>query len=332
MPAKVTVHGSGIAACCCAQLLARHSVSASLNRGAAAASPIVLINGSTQRLLMDVFGSGEELFAGWPSLDKRIVLWGRETSPVTLPHSGVVVPERELIERLWARLRPIGESAPEIDTWSIYSNRRTTPSQEFGTRFAHAATVTLKRPDNDACYVESLREGWLFLLPVGDGCGSLLAVGDSVPLLLAESRLIGNEVFGEAEIAGTFPAYPRMTDCITGPGWLACGTAAMGFDPICGEGAGNAVREAILAAAAVRACMAEPAREAEVLNHYSTRLRAGFHRHLLACRQFYTTGGDSQWWRSETEALDRGIAWSASLLQVAPPPKFRLNGFNLEPF
>ena len=33
---------------------------------------------------------------------------------------------------------------------------------------------------------------------------------------------------------------------VDGSGWLACGTAAMGFDPICGDGTGYAVREGIL--------------------------------------------------------------------------------------
>ena len=36
-----------------------------------------------------------------------------------------------------------------------------------------------------------------------------------------------------------------------GPGWLSCGTAALSFDPICGDGTGHAVREGILAAAVI---------------------------------------------------------------------------------
>jgi flavin-dependent dehydrogenase len=49
-----------------------------------------------------------------------------------------------------------------------------------------------------------------------------------------------------------FSASPRIPAPLCGPGWLACGSAAMGFDPICGDGTAHAVREAILALAVIR--------------------------------------------------------------------------------
>ena len=73
--------------------------------------------------------------------------------------------------------------------------------------------------------------------------------------------------------------------------WLACGTAAMAFDPICGDGTAHAIREAILAAAVIRA-LANGGPADELLAHYEARLTAGFHRHLTLCRQFYLVRRD----------------------------------------
>jgi hypothetical protein len=96
----------------------------------------------------------------------------------------------------------------------------------------------------------------------------------------------------------------------------------MSFDPICGDGTGNAIREGILAAAVVRSSD-DPA---ALRDHYSARLTAGFRRHLELCRQYYRTGGNGPWWRAELEALDRGIDWCG----FDPEFQFRLNGFDLQ--
>jgi hypothetical protein len=87
---------------------------------------------------------------------------------------------------------------------------------------------------------------------IGDHTGWLLAVGDRGETLLAGSRMVSGQI---AEITGEpaeFPAHPRIVWPLCGPGWLACGTGALSFDPLCGVGSGHAVREAILAAAVLR--------------------------------------------------------------------------------
>jgi hypothetical protein len=103
----------------------------------------------------------------------------------------------------------------------------------------------------------------------------------------------------------------------------------LGFDPLCGDGAGHAVREAILASAAVRAVV-EGADVDSVLAHYSSRLVAGFHRHLTLCEQFYRSGGDGLWWREQQAATLQGVEWCQSVRIDPPKSRYRLNGFSLE--
>jgi len=196
---------------------------------------------------------------------------------------------------------------------------------------ATASPVTLKQGcDAEACWIESREGGWLFLLPSGEGGGWLLSVGDSAEALLGGSRLVAGQIAGIGGTVGSFPAQPRIAEPLGEAGWLACGTAALGFDPLCGDGTGNAAREAILGAAVIRAA-AGGADIPPLVAHYRWRLLVGFQRHLEACRQFYKTGHASSWWDQELEALDRGLAWCARQLEKAPAFRYRLNGFVLEP-
>jgi flavin-dependent dehydrogenase len=195
---------------------------------------------------------------------------------------------------------------------------------------ATASAVKLKTGhDAHACWIESLDNGWLFLLPVGEQSAWLLSVGGLLDKMLAESRLVADQIVEVNASPGKFPAHPRIADPLCGEGWLACGTAALGFDPLCGDGAGNAVREAILASAAVSA-IADGADVAAVLAHYRTRLLGGFKRHLEICQEFYSRGRRGDWWDQEMAALQLGVEWATQELANAPASRYRLNGFALE--
>ena len=281
--------------------------------------PAIILGGTTQKLIRDVFGEADWL-GGLPRIERRVVAWGPGAKTVTVPHLAVMAPEDTLAERLRPKLPEPDGAAAE---WTFFASRPLPePSAEhrFGTRRATTVAVEVKDgTDPAACWIESLRSGWLFLIP-----GWLVAVGGGPEALLAESRLIADLVKGFGRAGGEFPAYPRITDPLCGPGWLCGGTAALAFDPLCGDGTGHAIREAILASAVIRAAARGVNRE-ELLAHYRARLVAGFRRHLEVCRQFYSTGGEGDWWRSELELIEQGIAWCGA----DPRFRFQLDGFEL---
>jgi hypothetical protein len=201
---------------------------------------------------------------------------------------------------------------------------------KFGSRNAFAISVRLNSgADRDACWVESLDSGWLFLLASGQENGFLLSIGASPEVQLEKSRLVEMQIESLKGPATQFPAYPRILSALCGPGWLACGSAAMAFDPVCGEGAANAVREAILASAVVRATSKGFATE-DVFAHYSSRLTAGFLRHLEACRDFYVRGNSGPFWESELELLEQGIGQMHERLNRGPQSRYRLIDFELQ--
>jgi hypothetical protein len=304
----VAIVGDGVAACCCAHILGTGVEAADRAR-----VPALIVGEPTQRLIADIF-EREDVFDGMPRIERRVVAWGGE--PVALPHRAVVIAEDELVRRL----RP-AESTGDLN-WTIHTARPLPPEcveHHFGTRMATASAV-VAAGDASTFWIESLPAGWLFLLP-----GWLLAVGGGADALLAESRLIAPQIRERGPAGAMWPAHPRIVQPLCGDRWLACGTAAMGFDPICGDGTGYAVREGILAAAVVKA-VAHGEDAASLRDHYVGRTMSGFRRHLELCREYYRTGGAGAWWRSELEALERGIAWCGR----DPEFRYRLNGFELQ--
>src|SRR5690606_27877645 len=185
-----------------------------------------------------------------------------------------------------------------------------------------AARVTLHSDAAaEECRMESLSAGWLFLVPESAEKGWLLGIGAPLAELLAESRLIAPVLTLGDGAAHPFATAPRLSMPLAGEDWLACGTAALRFDPICGDGTAQAVREAVLAAAVIGGIAAGGDRTA-LLVHYRSMLVAAMRRHLDLCARFYAAGGEGAWWRAQTAALVRGYEACTDILARMPEPRF----------
>ena len=251
---------------------------------------------------------------------------------IVLPHSAVIVSEEFLLDRIAKTVHFNGASDDLID-WTIFSSRPLpAPSAEraFGERMATVVPVQLEsRSARATCWIESLEDGWLFLLPDDMPAGWLVSVGGSLETQLAHSEVVAAQVAHLSASPLEFPAYPRVAWPLAGKDWIACGTAAMAFDPLCGDGTGHAIREAILAAAVVRAAAAG-GDIAELVKHFQMRLVAGFKRHLSVCAEFYESGGFGPWWKAELQSVREGLAWCDRQLTNAGDFHYRLRGFELE--
>ncbi len=328
----VLIRGESIAASCCASLLQQTGASFVREQMSRPKLPAIMIGEATQRLLSDIFPE-VSLFGGLPQIRQRVVKWNAGSPPLTLPHSAVVVSEQVLLERMEAALlsRPPQETDTRV-AWTILSARPLPEVSEefsFGSRTGIASPVTLVQScDGQTGWVEALPNGWLFLIPNG-AHGWLLSVGGPTPSLLAESSLIAPQISSINADGLGFPCHPRIVDPLCGLGWLACGSAAIGFDPLCGDGSGYAAREAILASAVVRAAM-QGGEIADLAAHYRARMLAGFQRHLGACYEFYRSGAGGPWWDEQINATERGLNWCRDKLSAAGPFKYRLEGFSLK--
>jgi hypothetical protein len=331
MDMQVHIEGEGVAAACCAQLFSEAGQPFSSSRVFRPKLGAVMLSGQTMALLAGIFPSANLVSVGHP-IQKRVVAWGEAADPITLPHSALVISEANLLTRLWARVQTPAQSAP--GGWKFLSSGASSPQQQaFGTRVASVARAVLKRDaDQSACCIESVSSGWLFLLPRGEHeAATLIAVGETPGALLGQSRVIAGLIDTLEGPVAEFPAYPRIAVPLCGNGWLACGAAAAGFDPVCGEGTGNAARQGYLATALIAAVRAGEPLE-DLLAHYTSRHMHGFLRHLQMCLGFYQSAGSGEFWQSEAALLQQGIEWAWQVLREhAKPPTHRLVGRHLEP-
>jgi flavin-dependent dehydrogenase len=328
----VLIRGEGIAGSCCARLLGSAGLRVTVDAVPRPKLPAVMLGETAQKLLRDVFDR-QDLFTGLPRIHRRVVLWGRDSETLTLPHSAVVVPEQVLLERIHQRLPQNNQEQYEEPAWTIVASAplgATSIEHHFGSRMATASSVMLKPGcSEEACWIESLEYGWLFLLPIGERKGWLLSVGASAQSLLETSRLIRQRIGDVDPARGVFPSHPRIALPLSRPGWLASGTAAVAFDPLCGDGVGNAVREAILASAVIRAAI-DGGNADDLLGHYETCVLAGFQRHVALCLDFYKSGHTGLWWDDQLNHLKRGFGWCSQQLSNRAAPHYRLSGFTLE--
>jgi hypothetical protein len=331
----VVIRGDGVAAYCCAYLLSKAGFRILLESIDRPRLPAIMLGEQALALIRDVFEKPGFLNSQ-PRIKKRIVSWGSSAKPVALEHSAVVVSEEALLAEI--RPLPVPDRTPAQEAnWTILAARplpAQTAEHHFGSRMASALPVTLNdHSDPSTCWIESLDDGWLFLIPNAFRSGWLLAIGDAPEVLLDQSSVVAPQIAQCGPSRGKFPAYARIASPLGAPGWLACGTAAMAFDPICGDGTAHAIREAILAAAVIRA-ISSGGPAADLLWHYEARLTAGFRRHLELCRGYYQSGGTEPLWRAELAAIDRGIRWCEARLdpkfKTGAGFRYRLRGFELE--
>ncbi|WP_197422458.1 hypothetical protein, partial [Phenylobacterium sp. CCH9-H3] len=142
------------------------------------------------------------------------------------------------------------------------------------------------------------------------------------------SRRVAPRIEGVGRISAGFETSPRMLTSLQGPDWLACGSAAIAFDPICGDGTAQSVREAILASAVIGA-IGEGGDPVALRVHFESMMVAAIRRHLRLCAQFYASGGDGAWWRAQLTGLAEGFDWCTARLARTPEPRFELHDFRL---
>lgn len=332
----VLVRGGGLAAACAAHLLRRAGHDVITRPQQRVPVPVIMLSDAALGMIRDVFGR-PDLFAGHHRITRRVVRWGAGET-VDMPHGAHVISEGDLLAAFGTAL--VGELAGEEQ------GARSAPAQllatihaaapfpgdamlRFGQRRAMAAPVALI-PDADrtAVHVESVDRGWLFLIPSGPDAAWLLGVGGPVELLLEESRLIAPLVAAVGEATPGFETAPRQLPRLAGADWLACGMAAIAYDPICGDGTAQAVREAVLASAVLTA-MAEGGDRAALGDHYHAMLTASLRRHIQLSAQFYATGGQGPWWQDQIAGLARGYDWTTAQLAHRPEPHYRLDGYRL---
>ncbi|MEH3048152.1 hypothetical protein [Sphingomonas adhaesiva] len=325
---NVAIDGSGIAAACCAHVLTRRGLPTRTMPRAGGGAPVVMLSATAVALIRDVFDR-PDLLATAHRITRRIVAWGGAV-PATMPHDAIVVSGTALAAAL--ACDAVTDDAMTGDMTVRTRPRDVAPMMRFGTRVAWATMVRLcDRAAATDSWIEAIDAGWLFLIP-SDAAGAawLLSVGGPIDEALRCSRHIAPRIVTGDAPHEMFDPAPRLAPQLTGPDWIACGSAAIAFDPIAGDGTAQAVRAAILAAAVIGG-IADGGDPDALRGHYDAMLTAAMRRHLQLCAPFYLSGGTGGWWQAAHAALARGHDACTARLAAAGPPRFVLDGHDLVP-
>src|SRR6266705_390989 len=168
--ATIVLQGDGIAALTCGHLLQSAGFGVSIERAPRAYLPALMVSASSQALFNDVLEL-RDAFSSLPRIQKRVVKWGPYPELVAFPHSAVITSEQFLLEMMTPKVFHVDANSDEAADWTIISSR---PLPEpviecgFGSQIATVTAVQReKNSDPTACWIESLEDGWLFLMPDG---------------------------------------------------------------------------------------------------------------------------------------------------------------------
>jgi len=360
---RALVVGAGVAGLTCAHLLAEHGWNVHVWDLGVNRTPPLVLNDGTVWLLRDLWRGGDELVEGAVRLRVRTVQWGRGPE-TTVRQPGVVVDGGLLRQRLLGRLveahpdrvclfevpaagltERLAEVRPAVRVFDASGRRAHAATvlgkarrRILGRRCILTAPVTLaEHCASEACWMETVSDGWVFLAPIEAGRAVLQAMvphspgdpEDTLRRLHAETRLISRRVDELAGWVSVFAAAPQCSDPLLGHRWIAIGDAAIALDPVSGDGTGHGLRGAILATSVIEA-IASGCPDRSYLDHYHTRLVEAFQVHLQRCLAHYSTAFSSPAWLEECTTTARALqAMSSS----GPPPQFRyaLHGLHLMP-
>lgn len=316
-PMQVLIAGRGVAALVCAQRLAKLGHQVVCYGPPTTEGPTVLVGEPTWDLLRSQFSFPT---SGHP-IHQRDIQWGSDWT--TVPAPGRALSLATLVATLDAHcpstiIRCEQRPTEQDWTWQLDATGRrahlaralaAAKPQTFGRRCLMSASVTLKPDWSHRTAMELLPNGWLFLCPTDTTTGIVQWMQPATPLepahsletALTQSTLIRPRITSlQSNPLPVFTAAPQILDVLGSDRWLALGAAALTFDPLCGEGIGQAIRSAYLASAV----LTSPLPLQNKLRHYVLRHRQSFAWHLYHLGDFYRPLCSQAAWKRELDMTD----------------------------
>jgi flavin-dependent dehydrogenase len=319
---RVLILGAGTAGLTCGRLLASRGWSVDIGCAPVKRGPMLLISDSNAALMVDLWEANDTLFTGTHPIRKRVVDWDVDAAQTIVVQPGVAMAAGDLAKRLTAlatqaglRLAASDKLDPAAYDWVVNADGRANAPPKtqlaFGTRRAIVVSVKLSpRARTERCVIEAVAGGWLFLIPHGLGRGTLQLVSmelgvdlpDTLGILLERGRTISPLVEAVSSDSISFDAMPRVCISPCEAGRIAIGEAALALDPLSGDGVGNALRTAILAAATLDAVV-EGAALRDCLGHYEQRVHEAACCHVRNCLDYYRRARPALSWSAEIDAM-----------------------------
>ena len=362
---KALIIGSGVAGLTCAYLLARQGWEIEIYKSSSRISPTLVLNDITCDLLQDIWQLEDKFWQNFYVLNQRRIRWGTEASVLNIGQLSMVINGNCLVKLLEERLLQVykqqvylNESPPKLDESTIFDfrhdwvvdagGRKSVIAQNLGKgkrhMFGHRCILSTevklsKDSEQNACWMETVADGWMFLVPLGERRALLQCM---VPIVREKpSQMLMHSLEGSQTIKSlvdnflssiaVFSAFPQMLTSLCEHQWIAVGDAAISFDPISGDGTGYAIRGAILATSVMNSIAFQDLANNQYLHHYTQRLHKTFVSHLQQCLKYYSAAFSSSIWKAETKPIQDFLYNNKYGFVATDSFAYRLNKLNLIP-
>jgi flavin-dependent dehydrogenase len=323
---NISIAGTSIAGLCTARLLAKNNIDVELFLPKISSSnPIVVLNGVTVSLILDIWRMPKRSFDYLPMIEYHHIKWGEEEERARKERS-VITENLRLIYLFFHILLdqyPDLIHAKFIDDWNFVRERALKQNDKhtnwmvdasgkiaivsklygsdkftFGKRHLVSGVVPLKNlNESNSSWIETTMDGWIYLAQLGERKGLIQAmIVDQLSLeeILTKTHIIKRYITKKFIQKACFNGSPTLLNEPCGPGWMAVGEAAISFDPISGEGVGNAIRGAMWTSSILKAVISGFS-AVDCLKHYSYRLKKAFFHHLNECINLYSIFSSASW-------------------------------------
>lgn len=326
------IGGAGLAAVAAAKLLGDRGAEVRLVAPPRQTGRIVAIPIETVMLASSLFGCDVADLAIGTTVERRRVDWS-DGAADTVPQTALVCDAGEFAAALARRLPPscgLGGSMDDEDAdWIVNAAGRSSDAVAGGTRIGQFAWIANVGSDVETT-VTATALGWIFTAPHPRGGLAVLMVTPSAATaaatvgdVAARLALAGRDVpaadivaIGRAE-----PVAPQFAAPLVEKNRVRVGDAALALDPLRGDGAGFALRGALLAQA-VMSGIGEGGDRGQLAGHYDRRLREVFVSHLHGCSAHYRAARHAEIWRHDIAAMDH---LAARMEPAAGGYEFRLD-------
>ncbi len=327
---KILIVGQGISALTCAKLLLLNGWQVQIMSTSSYSKPTLVLNPMTYNLLQNIWSI--DLTAISYQFSRRKVLWAEDL--ITHDNGGYTIEGDTLQKYLMQNLHSFHHK--DISTqkhqgkldfnhllktranknfWFINASGRekktsnnTHTTNSYGNRLIVSFNVKLRK-ESETCWTETTKNAWFFLAPSTKKTGVLQIMlpkpNSNFKELIEETIFIKDQI-ESYYITAKFKAFPQISFPLYGKNWSSLGEAAMCFDPLCGDGTGYAIKEALLTTAIISS-IAKGIPFEDCLNHYKYRLCKTFIVHIQNSLEYYMKAFTSSIWQLEIQSMKKII-------------------------
>lgn len=340
---RIEVVGHGIAAATSALLASQRGYEVSFESASNPSERIVSVPRGTVDLVQDLTGLSIARTVPSRWITARRVAW--ESRKFTSIPLEALVFDADALARAMADRFVSQEAKPVVATesraptvWTVVAEGRTSGIARVtaGMRQAVGGWIPgLPGLDEATTLVACVPHAWIFATPHPVSGITLVAVHPATCNGTTPREILEDAVeflwpgFGarlERHTGRSVLAAPSFAPDCASHGRIAAGEAAISFDPLRGDGVGNAVRGALLAQSVI-AAIAGGTDERQCLAYYRSRLARAFAEHVQTCSAHYLRAWNAHVWCSEIALIAGGAAKTAAELTLG----FRLEGRELVP-